>query len=204
MKDRALTSKRIIVIGVVAAVVVTALWFFVLYQPASAGVQEVAAELDDERAAQQDLQSELNRLKKLKKSEGEIDEQLSTVNAAVPDTSQLADFIRKANETADRTDLDWVQISPSQPQAAGPLSVINISMQGSGSYGTVVEYLNQMSELDRAVTFDSYSLTRAPDASGKERVNVKLEGRIFTWEAPADDGSKKKSTTSGSDKKKSD
>ena len=194
MKSGALTSKRMIVIGVIVGFVVTALWFFVLYRPASAGVQAVSAELDDEREVNDELAAELRRLKKLKKDEPAIDRELAEVNAAVPDTSQLADFIRKANDTAARTDLDWVQISPSQPQAAGPLSVINISMQGSGSYDTVIEYLNQMAELDRAVTFDSYTITRAPDASGAERVNVKLEGRIFTWETPPEDPSKKSSS----------
>jgi Tfp pilus assembly protein PilO len=186
VKALATSSKRMIAIGVIAGVIVTGLWFFVLYRPAAAGVQEVSAELDDEREVNDELEAELRRLKKLKENEPAIDRELATVNAAVPDTPQLADFIRKANDTAARTDLNWVQISPSEPQSAGPLSVINISMQGSGSYETVIEYLTQMAELDRAVTFDSYSITRAPDASGADRVNVKLEGRIFTWEAPVD------------------
>lgn len=186
MKSTSSASRRMIVIGVVVGVVVTAIWFVALYRPASAGVQAVSAELDDEREVNDELAAELRRLKKLKKDEAAIDRELATVNAAVPDTSQLADFIRKANETAARTDLDWVQISPSQPRAAGPLSVIDITMEGSGSYETVIEYLNQMAELDRAVTFDSYSIDRLPDGDGNERVNVKLDGRIFTWEAPVD------------------
>src|SRR5688572_13304543 len=113
-------SRRVVIVSVLAAVVLAAVWFLLLWGPQSGELEDAqsrttAAETDNEA-----LELRLARLQAAQEKAPELIADLDDLRRAVPDGPELAEFILDANEAASDTGVDFLSISPGVPQRSNP------------------------------------------------------------------------------------
>jgi type IV pilus assembly protein PilO len=205
--------KRNTIIAIVAgALAVILIWFFAFYKPTSDDVSKKNDEVAAAERQQQDLEATLARLQALDKERPQQQATLDKLNAAIPATPDLAEFIFEANTAAAESGVDWLSIAPTPPAAnpAGGPSVIVLNIQVQGGFFQVLDYLNRLENLKRLVVTDTVNLSAggtdtsgsagsttnttlstSTSASGAPTLSVTLGGKMYTSAtvAPAAPGS---------------
>jgi Tfp pilus assembly protein PilO len=146
-----------------AAVLIVLVWFFALYKPKS---DDVASTKDDLSAAETDgqsLEATLARLRAIDQPQQQAT--LEQLNAAIPETPDLADFIFQANNAAAESGVNWLSVSPSPPAASttGGPTEIALTIQVNGGFFQVLDYLNRLENIPRLVVTDTVNVTAGAD-----------------------------------------
>ena len=193
--------KRNAIIGIVAsALVVILIWYFAFYKPTSDDVSKTQEEVTTAQREQQALEATLARLEELDRNAPQQQATLQKLDAAIPSTPDLADFIFQANTAAADSGVDWVSIAPTPPAAStsGGPTVIALAIQVNGGFFQVLDYLNRLEDLPRLVVTDTISvaaggstgsatgsttqttLSTSTSNSGAPTLSVALGSRMFT------------------------
>ena len=202
-------SRRAVLFGVIAAVVVLAAWYMLLWNPAQGDLDEAKGRTEAASARNSQLESEIARLREVQRSEPLRRAQLETLRTAIPDTPNLAQFILDANDAAAKSGIDFISIAPQEPRAAAvavapattpttaaaggapagtPTAAtaapaeVAIQLQISGGYFQVLDFLNRMDNLPRLVVTDAVNMT-ADAATG--RLTAGLTARMFVRSIPS-------------------
>ena len=128
-------NRRAVIVGLAGAVVLSLLWFFLLWSP-----QGKRLDAADERkaAAEQtnsQLQVTLDRLRDLEERRPELQDQLAQLRRAVPDQPQLARILLTANEAAERSGVELTTVTPTKPAAGAAATTATTAPPSSGSTG---------------------------------------------------------------------
>ena len=200
-------NRRVILGAVAAAVVVLLGWYLLLWSPAAKSAKDAKARAATAEAQQQQLQSEISRLKEAQRNEPANQAKLEALRTAIPDDPALGQFIIDVNDAANRSGILFMSISPSEPKAgtvaaAGattgttgttvpgtrvsvvPVSApaeISVSLQLKGGYFQVLDFLNRLDAMPRLVVTDSINVSA--DQAGV--LTVGLSSRIFVRAIPA-------------------
>jgi Tfp pilus assembly protein PilO len=165
-------TRRIVTIAVIAAVGLTGLWYLLLWSPQSKHLQQARASV----AATQEQQVSLGQ-------------QLSSLRRQQP---QLLDQLRVAESAAG---VQLQSLTPTQPGplssgqapgstasttsvAAGGLQGITLTMQLTGSYFQVVDFVNRLNALPRLIVLNNLSLSKAP-AAAANNLSASVVARAF-------------------------
>ncbi len=162
--------KRNVIIAIVAgALAVILVWFFLFYKPKSNEVSKTNDEVATAERQQQDLEATLARLQELDANRPQQQADLDKLNAAIPATPDLAEFIFEANTAAADSGVDWLSIAPTPPAASltgGPSEIV-LNIQVQGGFFQVLDYLNRLENLKRLVVTDTLNLSAGgTDTSG--------------------------------------
>ena len=151
-----------LMVGILAGVLVVALWYTMLLKPVRAKTSKVKADTANQESRLSPLQSQLARAQNDAAHASTFDAQLKSLQEAMPNSPALAAFIRDANQIAEQSGVAWQSVthSPPTPGNGGSMS-ITVGIQVKGTYGQVLEYLNQLSALKRLVVVDSVQLATA-------------------------------------------
>lgn len=176
-------SRRNIVVAAAGVVAVVAAWFFLLWSPKGAELDEAASRHEAAESKVDELQNRLRSLQSIAQRRAELDARLGDLRAAVPDEPELAAFLLEADALAARTSVDFTSIAPTRPaEATGglpPAIALNVTVEGS--YFSVVDYLRQLTSLDRVVVIDRLEV--APqDPGASPRLSVNLGARMFSMQ----------------------
>lgn len=178
-------SRRVVMIATGVALAVMVIWYFILWSPASADLEDARERTEAAEDEADLLQIRLQRLQDLQDRAPVLQSRLEELRAAVPDTPDLARFILESDEAANRSGIDFVSISPSPPAAptepGGP-AVINVSINALGGYFQTLDFLNRLADLDRVIVIDTLSVS-ASTQGGIVELNATISGRLFVTEA---------------------
>ncbi len=173
-------KKSVLALAVFGALVAVAAWFFLLYSPKSADLKKAKDKVSEAERKESSLRSELQELKILKEDEPRIDADLARVKSAVPDQPDLAAFIKAANDVAAESGIEWVSVNPAEPVPGGALSNIGLTIQVTGDFFNIVDYLGRLYEMSRAVTVDGIEFASTQEESGATSITASVTGRMFT------------------------
>ena len=172
-------KKSVLALAVFGALVAVAAWFFLLYSPKSADLKKAKDKVSEAERKESSLRSELQELKILKEDEPRIDADLARVKSAVPDQPDLAAFIKAANDVAAESGIEWVSVNPAEPVPGGALSNIGLTIQVTGDFFNIVDYLGRLYEMSRAVTVDGIEFASTQEESGATSITASVTGRMF-------------------------
>jgi Tfp pilus assembly protein PilO len=176
-------KAKLILIGVGAALLITAVWYFALWSPQGKDLDTAKA---DKAAAEQrasELTARLTRLKKLEANADVLERDRALLATAIPTADQLDSFLLQVNERAARAGVDFMSIAPAQPDAAsvapgapanGPTPV-GLQMQVNGDYFAILRFLEQLRDGERLVTVENFALT---EGEGNQ-MSASIAGRMF-------------------------
>ncbi|MEO6469952.1 MAG: type 4a pilus biogenesis protein PilO [Acidimicrobiia bacterium] len=184
-------KRNALIAGAVGLVVVILAWYFIIYSPIGDDLSAAETSTASEQAKTQDLENTLARLAAQSKNSTRQEALLRKFDQAIPEKSNLAEFIIQLNKLATSSGIKFQSISPSPPAAGGSSSVIALSINIGGSFFQVKNYLSQLERLERLVIVDGVSISAAGDSSAAGSsvsdttgLTVSLTGRMFTRSAP--------------------
>lgn len=178
-------KAKLILIGVGAALVVTGLWYFLLWSPQGKDLNKAKA---DQAAAEQrasQLQARLNHDKKLEANQAVLERDRALLATAIPSTDQLDQFILQVNERAAKAGVQFVSIAPQQPSAAsatpgaaaaGGPTPIGLQIQATGDYFAILRFMEQLRDGERLMTVENFSLSKGGDGG---QMSASIGGRMF-------------------------
>lgn len=180
-------KPKLILIGVGAALLITAVWFFALWSPQGKDLDQAKA---DQAAAEQrssELQARLTRLQKLEANADVLERDRALLATAIPTADELDNFLLQVNDRAARAGVDFVSIAPQQPGGggaapgvvAGPTPV-GLQMQVTGDYFALLRFMEQLRDGERLVTVENFSLSKGGEGN---EMSASIGGRMFI--APA-------------------
>jgi Tfp pilus assembly protein PilO len=152
-------------VGVLAALLTTALWYTFLFKPIRAQESKVKADTATERSKLPPLQTQLAQAQTEVAHAGAFKAELQSLQLAMPDSPALAAFIRDANGIAAASNVTWLSVShaPPVPGAGGVMS-ITIGISIKGTYPQVMDYLGRLAGLQRLVVVDGVQFNPAASA----------------------------------------
>ena len=178
-------KNQMIVLTLVGVLVLTGVWWVMLYSPRNKSLSEARAKYDTERQAETTLKGQLARLQEMKKNEPKLDLRQSQLNTWVPDQPNLAQFINDATTIAKESGIDFVSIAPATPKSgAGSIGEIGMAIQIKGGFFQLLDYLVRMEKLPRTVVVDSLQVAPEAVEDGSISLSVGLQARMFTTSVP--------------------
>jgi Tfp pilus assembly protein PilO len=189
-----------ILVGVAMAVVV-ALAVFFLVLPKNAQIAKTSDELTTAQQQEQSLRVQLASLKEAQQQAPQTKRAIQKVEAQVPPTADLPGLIRLLREAADRSAVDLFQFSPGVPalDPAGQFSTISTSVNVTGSYFALDEFLFRLESLPRAAKVTSVTIspsgggttegTTTTSATSSNELGLQLTVEFYTSDTSAGPGS---------------
>ncbi len=181
-------KPKLILIGVGAALLVTAVWYFALWSPQGKKLDEAKAEQAAAEQRSVELQTRLTRLQILERNADVLERDRALLATAIPTADELDDFILAVNERATKSGVSFVSIAPQQPGAAGAApgaatagpTPIGLQIQVTGDYFALLRFLEQLRDGERLVTVENFSLSKGGEGG---EMSASIGGRMFI--APA-------------------
>lgn len=180
-----------IMLSGLGAVLLIALFFVLLYQPNREAVAETEERIAAEQQTQQELQTEINRLRSVRDEAPEVEAQLAAAEAIVPRDPGLPSALRQLQLAADESGLILATVSTARPVPVdgGPddLSLITINAQLQGGYFQIVDFLRRVE--DPGITPRGLLWTSlGANIDEYPELNVTLAGELYAMlESPVPD-----------------
>jgi len=152
-------TKNLAVSGLIGLLTL-ALWWNFLLKPSRSEASKVNTDTAAERAKLQPLQAQLAQANIDAAHVGTFKTRLAALKNAVPDSPELANFIRDANAIADASHIAWQSVTHGPPSTGSTgVSSIAVSIDVSGTYEQVLDYLGRIAALKRLVVLDNLTLS---------------------------------------------
>lgn len=175
--------RRGVILGLVGALAVTALWWFFLINPRNGDISEAKAALQSARDEESLLRTRIRNLEEIRNAEVEYLAALGKMETMIPGRPLLEEFIEQINALADSTGLELRSLSPSVPAAASgneELREIAVNVLLEGQFFDIVGFLFGLTELDRLVRVDGVAANSTTGENGDTVLSVSLQLKLFT------------------------
>jgi Tfp pilus assembly protein PilO len=199
-------------VGILAAVLTTAVWYSFLLKPIRSQVSKAKAETETEKSKLEPLQAQLAKAQRDAANEAAFKAQLQSLRLAMPDSPALSAFIRDANSIASDSGVAWQSVTHAAPVAGtdGVMSIA-VGITIKGTYPQVMDYLGRIAELQRLVVVDNVQFTAATSSgangqvstggstgpfSGASSLTVTIQARMFETAGLVSTGAASSSGTS--------
>jgi Tfp pilus assembly protein PilO len=182
-------KSKLILVAALAAVAITALWFFVLWSPQSDSLTKARADEQAARQRQTELQNRLAHLKQLEANADVLERDRAMLATAIPDTDQLDQFIHQVNERAAAAGVSFVSVTPTEPAAAGVPGAaattaapgtppaVGLQLQVSGDYFAIMHFMDALQAPgSRLVTVENLALAKGGATAG---LTASIGGKMF-------------------------
>ena len=181
------TRVKLILAGVLALLVCVVFYFFFV-RPRSQELDKTNNEIDAAEAQTSSLQAQLADLRALKEQEPQLRAELNEIRELVPQSDETANFIFQLQDSATAAGVPFIRLDPEDPRPApedSSVAQVRTTIGAQGGYFSLQDFVRRVSELDRAVSIDNFSMTSVEGEEAEERGRVQLQMvvRIF-FEVP--------------------
>jgi type IV pilus assembly protein PilO len=180
-------KNRTLTIGALAAVLVIALWWFLVYSGLNSKAGDISDDISAAESEQTTLRGQLAELEAIEAQAPEIEAQLAELQQKLPANPDLASFLDITTQIERDSQVSFVSIAPGDPTQAGSVATVPLTIVVEGGYFEVLEYLRRIEELPRLVVVDGISLTAGGSQDGEAAaptdapsIQVTLTARMFS------------------------
>lgn len=154
-------KRNPIAIGAAVCVVIVLAWYFLWFAPLGDDIAKRTADRDTAQSEHDRLSGDLARLKDLARDSVNQKASLERFNAMVPTGAKLDALIDQLNEVSTTAGLSWLSVTPSKPVAAagGAPQPIGITMNLTGRFQPVLDYLRGLAHMDRLIVVTGITLS---------------------------------------------
>jgi Tfp pilus assembly protein PilO len=156
-----------ILLSVLGAILLIVLFWLLLWSPKQDDLELVRQDIETAQADQQRLTTERDQLRAVRDEAPEVEAHLAAARAVLPTDPGLPAALRQLQIAADEANAVLESVSPSRPEqvdeAPEGLSRINVSVQLSGGYFQLVDFLRRVEDAEitpRGLAWNDLSLTR--------------------------------------------
>jgi Tfp pilus assembly protein PilO len=183
-------DKRGPLIAGMASILVAVLAMFFLVLPKMHAVTEAQKSLDDARAQQSTLQSQLDVLKADQQQAPTYRRQLRKVQNQLPPTAELPSLILLLRNAADQSGVDLTAVTPGTPtfNTLG-YSVIGTSVSVTGTYFALDAFLFKLETFPRAAKVTSVTMSpTSSDTGSTGQISMQIVVEFYTTDSSAGPG----------------
>ncbi|MBA2624040.1 MAG: type 4a pilus biogenesis protein PilO, partial [Acidimicrobiia bacterium] len=173
-------TRRVILGGVAAAVVLVVAWFLLLWSPQAQKVSDAEDRRATAEQGNQELELRLARLQALEERRPGLEAEDDALDSAVPGDPLLGELLLDLDEAANSSGVSVTSITPSEPtvdastETAGGPTGIPVAIEVKGGYFEVLDYVNRLEDLPRVVVLDGLSLNAAETDAGETELSASL------------------------------
>lgn len=181
-------TARLPLLGVVLALLLSVVYFFLLHQPRSEEQAALEAETLALQGQQGTLQSEIGRLEQIRDDQERIQADLDQLRHLIPDDVQQPLALNTLQRLADAAAVEITTLAFAQPEPLDPVVPVGVDQQlGSiamtmtfdGTYFEAVDFVRRVEqESDRAVLVRTLSMAEGEDKYPELVTTV--TGEVFT------------------------
>ena len=182
------TSKAVIALAVMGAIVVLYGWNSVFLSSKSKAKTAVQKEIATAKTAEQGLRASLAQLRKLAADTRSREAELARLGRLIPADADVAGAILTLDATAKEARVGWSTFTPAPPAAgaAGGPATLGLTIKVGGTFHQILDYLGRLESLDRLVVVDSVALTAGGSTKGGSAgLEADLKARMFATQGPA-------------------
>lgn len=183
--DRISKAPPALKYGAVAAVVVvlTALNFFLLVQPAEAAIATQRAQLkrlEDQLAEKKAIAQNLNERRK---EMAALEQQLAEALTELPEGKDIDELLAQLNDVGKKSGLEIARIEPGAETPAQFFSRIPVKMAVVGNYHEIAMFLQEVANMRRIVNVNNIKLGGADVRSDKVVLKSEFLATTFRFVA---------------------
>ena len=171
-----------LILGVLGAVLVTALWWFFVISPMNTRIADAEGQLQTAEDDELVLRTRLAGLKKIQENQLTYRSAIGALDAAIPPTPQMPALIDTLAELAEDSGVRWDSGTYGNPAEVEGESYyeIPVSLAVEGQFFEVLSYLYGIADLERIVRIDAVTLTPSEDENGFTVETVSISAMAFT------------------------
>jgi Tfp pilus assembly protein PilO len=161
-------SRRVrLWLAAVGILLVALLVFFLVINPIRADISELEADIESEEARIATAMAEIAKAEDTKNEGRRNQARILELSKLVPVDQEVPSLILEIQDLADKAGIDWIQITPGQPQDAGvgSYSILPLSLQFTGTFFDVSDFIYRAEQMaagpGRLLSVNSLSLTPA-------------------------------------------
>ena len=199
-------NRRAPIFAAVGMALLAVIAFVVFVMPKSGEISKAEEDLATAQGQEQSLRAQLKSLQDAQAEAPKTRRQIQALENEVPPTADLPALIRLLREAADRAAVDLFQFSPSAPtlDPSGTFSTIATSVNVTGSYFALDEFLFRLESLPRAAKVTNVSVspgaasatTGTTTTTTASSLTMQLTVEFYTSDLSAGPGSSPGPTTS--------
>jgi Tfp pilus assembly protein PilO len=190
-------KQKNFVVGALAAILVLALWYTMLYSPITSKASKANQAAAAAQAKVKSLQAEADRLSPSAPDAKSAKQQQALLNAAIPSDPAEAAFLRDLDSLKAATGVSVQTVTPQSPTSVSGTTTISVNLVIQGGERQVLDYVQRLGGLKRLFVVDGISFTPgsagpsgnsgAPGSvfasqSGGTVLQATIAGRLFTQE----------------------
>jgi Tfp pilus assembly protein PilO len=157
-----------VLVAVLAAVLIVAVFYVLLFQPERNRLAEAEDEIAEEQAAQAELRREITELREVRDQAPEIDAEITAGEAVLPRAADVPGVLRQLQSAADESELVLESVTAAPPvelETGSPgLAAVQLGVELGGSYFQVIDFLRRVEDPTisvRGVTWESVSVAES-------------------------------------------
>ena len=157
-------ERNILLIGFLLIVLLAVGYYFLFLGPLLNNLDERAQERDDKEAQLANLQQQVAELEAVRQNAPEIERQLLELSKRIPTQPEIPTLVVQIEEIADAAGVTQLSIEPGDvepPPGGGDFSVMPVTMNFTGTYEEMQDFLLRTRNLARLVTVRSVTYCRA-------------------------------------------
>lgn len=181
------TSKAVIALAVMGAIVVLYGWNSVFLSPKGKAKTAVQTKLAAAKNTEQGLRANLAQLRKLAADTQSREAELARLDRLIPADADVAGAILSLDATAKEAKVAWSTFTPAPPAAAagGGPAALGLTIKVGGTFHQIFDYLSRLESLDRLVVVDSVALSGGGSTTGgSAALEADLKARMFATKGP--------------------
>jgi Tfp pilus assembly protein PilO len=187
-------NRRAPVVAAGVVVIVLVLLAFLVVLPKAHEVSRARQDLISAEQQRSALQAQLQALEEAKQQAPQTEKQIHRIQEKIPATADLPGLFRTLQDAADGAAVDFFSFSPGTPLAdpTGTYSTLPSSIQVTGSYLSLEQFLGALETLPRAAKVTSIAITPGGSGSGPastEVLQMSMTVEFFTTDTSAGPGS---------------
>lgn len=174
--------RRVLLFGVLIFILLAVGWYFLLISPIQSEIADNDAQVETLRQQELILQTELNRLRRIKDAELQYTTAVSELNTAIPATPELGSLIDQLEILAEASGVGWRNASYTDPSDESDTGVreIGVNVAVSGQYFQILGYLYGIADLDRLVRVDGLNISASESPEGFTVLSATINATAFT------------------------
>ena len=161
-------NRRAPLIAGAIVVLVAILAVFLLVLPKMREVDRTQEQLQAAEEQEITLEAQLNSLQDAEEAAPQTEQEIATIDAAIPPVADLPELFRLLQSAADRSAVDFFSFTPGTPvvDPTSSYSTIASQISVSGGYFAIDEFLFLLETLQRAAKVTTLAIT--PSGAGGE------------------------------------
>lgn len=175
--------RRISLILVLAILLVTVGWWFLLISPRNEKIGDLQNQYTAALDSEQRLRVQIRQLQDIRDREVEYVSAVGRLDALIPERPHLEEFIEQVHALALSTGVELQTLTPSLPEvvsAETELRHITVSVQIEGQFFEILGFLFGLSDMERLVRVDAVSLASSSEEGQGTVLSAGIELRLFT------------------------